>query len=281
MIMFVQGYGPLDFTVTHTIDGIGAADHNLTCSTPFGLFWWSILHGLCWTGDNRTVDFAMLRKLRSTFYEVSSLTPANGFMFWCPDRLCVSTVALKSVDAVDTWYRIDYYPLTDSFFVGTYATSANSFKPAAVAVDDLNYASYSRPVYYFIQRDQTATTGKAYVRRESETVSTDVGDSVTAYLKTKRFWGTGNPTVEAILNDVVQTTSLTTGGTITYGYYLDNATSLTRSVDSTVGTGVQDKRIGINARYRKIRHYLSDSLSERTRYIALHELGDAAGRVTK
>jgi hypothetical protein len=202
-------------------------------------------------------------------------------MFWCPDRLCVSTIALAGSGGGYTWYRIDYYPLTDAFFLSTYTTSANSFKPMAVAVDDLNYATYSRPIYYFVQRDQTATTGKAYVRRESESVSTDVGDSVTSRLTTKRFWGAGNPTVEAILNDVIITTYLTAGGTVSYSYYLDSATSaFARTVDLTVGTGLQDKRIGLNARYRKIQHYLSDSLSDRTRYVALHELGNAPWRVT-
>lgn len=272
-VLFLQGYGPLDFTVTRTLKGAGTYRQDMTCFTPIGLFWWSEQHGLCWTQDGRTIDFAMLRKIPQTFFSYSYQTPLNGFMFWCPDRLCVSTV-MYTYGASPQFMRMDYYPMRDAFYLSPYVTSASSFQPKAMAVDDLNYDTYSKAVYYMIQRDATATTGKLYARRESETLSTDIGDLVTAYIKTKRSYGPVGAIRDNESNKVQLTTSLGTAGAITYGYYQDNATTLTQSFSPTIGTGVQDTEFGINAHYRKIQHYLSDALAGRTKYIALHELGD-------
>lgn len=275
-VFFIQGYGPRDFTVAYTLENVGAANHALTCSTPFGLFWWSDFHGLCWSRDNRSVDFPMLRKLRGTFFDgfASFYTPLNGFMFFCPDKMCVSCMLGFQSPSPTYYERVDYYPANDAFYISRYTPSANSFWPCAVAVDDTNYLSSGRAVYYVIQRDRTVTTGKCYVRRESETVSTDVGDAVTAYAKTKRAWGPVNPIVNNESNKVMLTTNLPAEGAVTYGYYQDNATALTQSFSPTIGTGVQDTEFGINASYRKIQHYVSDALAGRTKYIALHELGD-------
>uniref|UniRef100_A0A6M3L382 Uncharacterized protein n=1 Tax=viral metagenome TaxID=1070528 RepID=A0A6M3L382_9ZZZZ len=167
--------------------------------------------------------------------------------------------------------RIDYYPEKDAFYIQT-GVIAN-IKGAVASFGSFGGGAevWSGLTYYFLYQDATATTGKLYVREEDPTVSTDMGAVVTAHIKTKR---TSYSIQEPRANRIMLTTNLTTGGNITYGNYMGNATSLNQERELYVGTGVKDTLIGINSTGGKMQHYISDKLSERTKYISLHEIGD-------
>jgi len=258
----IQGYGPLDFTVTYHSFGDGCPCHELTCVSPYGLFWWSNLHGLVWSQNGVALDYPMMRNLSKTFDSMITYTPAKGTMIWRPYERCVSIYGLTANNNYSD-LRVDYYPETDGFFIH----DDNGSKAIAVVVDDT-----APPAVYQLYRDPTHTTGKIYCRTEDATIATDIGSGFTTYFDTKRE-ARMSTSVTKKSHEVHLTTKNGGSSAITHTVYVDNDTTGV-ATSATIAANVQDTTLASNLTHKKIKHRISDATTNINEYYSLVDEGE-------
>lgn len=267
----LHGYSNTDWTVSYQQRVAGADVHSATMSTPYGLIWWNQNVGICICRDGFNVEFPMVEKLATTLNNSNSfINKYSASCHWRPERQCATFWVRDS----NTDYpfdhsnlRIDYYPKTNTFWLHRLVDTDNSGVVCCGTVETITTALADVRLAYYVGRKKTNV---ASVWKETETISQDNSSSYTAYVETKRM-SLGGPITQKYTQTIMHTMAPAASGTITYGYYLNNATTLTDTTASTVSAGVQDTLVGVNVNQRKIKHRISDALNGRTEYIGLTE----------
>mgnify|MGYP001570701586 CR=1 FL=1 len=258
---FVDGFGALDMEVVGGKGDDGTTSHRSVTVLPGkGICWWSSkgLGIALLSSDMTSLDYPMVRKLQGTLSTInfaqaslfhSCLDPRQKrVMFW----VCVSSSSTVNL-------RIDYYYEQDAFYLHTGAG-------IQMAASGLINRSGQPKVY-------VGMYGTSNVYVHEQTGATDDGTAITAYVETKRE-AQGSFNALKIAREVAVSTNLTTGESITYGYYIDNATATTATHAFSPGTSGAETLFGINRMHYKIKHRVTDAATTRTRIYGIVHEGD-------
>jgi hypothetical protein len=251
----VNGYSNTDQEVSYFSKSEGCAGTQKSIvDTPFGVFWWS-RGGIAWMQTFDHVDYPMRRKLAKT---LTGLNRAYDSLVHAAYDSVRGRVMFWLVNGAGTTcnLRVDFYPQSDAFYVHT-GTGVAMSVAAPVVVSGVEYiycGGYASSTYLFKQSGLT-----------------DNGTAITAYGETKRE---GNQLVMRNGHRVAIATDLTGTETITYGCYVDNATTLTKSISTATASGPQDTEYLLNYGNRYIKHRFGDAATAtRTRIIGINHSG--------
>lgn len=250
----VVGYENLNQQVAYYSKEEGCLSHRSILITPVGAFWWS-KRGVCLVkSDGFGVDFPMQRKLQATLNGLNRAYDAyvhaahdplkKRVMFW-----------LYSGASTTVNLRADYYYYLDSWYLhsGAGCNMAASGTATVSGTTDVYVGGYAASTYLYKQSG-----------------ATDDGTAITAYLETKRY---SNPTVTRRARVVTMTMNINTESTVTYGYYLDNATTATGTWNVTLAAGQSDTQIGLNRSCNKLKHRVYDASAYANKFYGIVETG--------
>lgn len=256
----IDGWGALDIEVVGSSFEDGCTSHrSITVIPGKGICWWSNSgQGIALSADGLALDYPMVRKLQGTLSIINHAQASlfhsahdprqKKVMFW----VCVSASSTVNM-------RIDYYYEQDAFYLHTGAG-------AQMACSATILRSGQPKVY-------VGMYGTSNVYVHEQTGNTDDGTAITAYVETKREAQESFNSLK-IAHEIAISTNLTTGESITYGYYIDNATSTTATHAFSPGTGGAEMLFGINRMHYKIKHRITDSATTRTRIYGIVHEGD-------
>jgi hypothetical protein len=212
------------------------------------------LPGIVWMKPGYQIDYPMHRKLAKTLNGLNRLYDSLVHAAWDASQQRVMFWLVNGVGTTCN-LRVDYYPYYDAFYVhtgtGTYMAVSGSMTISGV---QNVYVSGYNPTYLF-----------------SQTGLTDNTTAITAYLETKRE---GNYNIMRNGHSVSVLTDLGGTETVTYSCYVDNASSVTRSVEKSTASGGVDTVHILDLRNRYLKHRIGDAATvTRSRIIGLSHCG--------
>ena len=274
----VNGFTTLEMGITHSAYGVGCTSHRSIVPTPFALFWWTD-SGIAMSKDGFNVTFPALLKIPNTLAGLNKDQYDRVHGVWDQQERCVKFFVHNSANQTTPNMAIYYYYEEDTFWPQTGTGAQMGASGTAVVSGDAR-------VYV-----GSAAAASSYLYYQDDTVNTDDGTPIAAFLRTKRDAPLG-PTV--VKRSKVFTAHVLMPGTVTldYGVYLDNSDSLdtTWTLPLTgvgfvlgtdalglgiLGTGIKtsDVDIGFSRKYRKIKHQFSDNNIRRTRLVSVTNRG--------
>lgn len=242
----VTGYTSLEQAVSFYSREEGCLSNQSICVTPSGLIWWS-RRGITMLQNEMALDFPMQRKLQKTLNGLNRAYDSYVHAVHDPLRKRVRFFLFNG-SSTTVNLACDYHYFDDAFYLmdGAGIQMAASGSALISGVTDVYVGGYSSTYLYKV------------------TGTTDDGTAISSYLETARE-SFGGPSILKMARKVSVSTNLTTSEAITYGAYVDNATSLTKTYSISPASGGVETRIGINASHYKMKHRISDSALTRTR----------------
>lgn len=280
----ITGTGEKQMRITASNHEVGCASARSVVITPYGLFWWSN-QGMIWSPNGRDAVNITLPVIPKTFTDLNAGRFSNVHGVWQPLKGCVSMWLAETSSSTSEDFRIDYFPteLNPQRQPNSRAIQLGSFwlhDGTGVEMQASGIIRISGEDRLYV--GDNGSTG--FVSRQ--TGALDVITNVTSFFETKRETAKlGEDTIKRVKTlDVLFI--LTGATTLTYGIYVDDGVSLEKQWSfnespegfilgtdalgtGTLGSGIggpASARFGYPRRWKKIKHYVSDSTSRQTRF---------------
>lgn len=274
-IYHVTGFNEVGIYIPYRIRRIGTeSNRSITVVPSVGAFWWSH-KGPAFTTDGQNIRFPGDRKIPKLLSDLSQSNLSKIHSVWDEYNQRVQFFVISSGTTVNM--RLDYYPLEDAFFVHE-GDGVEMGASGSVTVS-------GRPTVFV---GSAAASGYLY----EQTGNTDDGETISAYVETKRESTESGPlsikrTRFLVPRFIVPTAA---NSSVNYSVYIDDniQTSKTFNVIALQGTGfllgtdvlgtgilggdvgvTVDRKIGYKLRWKKLKHRVDDSSDGRTRFIGV------------
>jgi hypothetical protein len=257
--------------------------------TPYGIFWWSKA-GIVWSKDGFNIDYPCLRKMSKTLDTLNKAQYGKVHAVWHP-RLRSVQFFLPTGTSTTPDLRIDFYPETDALFLhdGRGVRMGASGRVTISGSSDV-YMGPAASGGFLFRQDGSQDDGDligGFILGTSK-----LGDPlggiyantpIHSWLKTKRDTTEFGQMALKRNNSLTPVIHAAGSGSVTYGVYLDNETTLTKSWTialnregfilgtSLLGSGrlggsgtiIVEPVIGFGRRFRKMQHRIDDTTSSR------------------
>jgi hypothetical protein len=291
----ITGTGEKQMRITASNHEVGCSSPRSVVISPYGLFWWSN-QGMIWSPDGRDAINITLPIIPRTFAALNASRFSNVHGVWQNLKGCVSMYVSENSSSTSEDMRIDYFPTelnpqrppnSRAAQLGTMWIQTGSGVEAQASgivrisgVDDMYVGENGSEG--FVNKSGTAQ---------------DVSTNIMSYFETKRETAKlGEDIIKRFKYlDVLYILSGAT--TLTYGVYINDETGLSKQWNFTgsakgfildtdvLGTGrlgsglggPSSKRIGYFRRWKKVKHYVSDSTARQTRFRGIINAGKIVG----
>ena len=273
----LRGYHELGINITYRGEP-GCTSNKSIVSTPYGIFWWGE-DGIYFSPDGfQTVNISEL-KIPKTIDGMNKAKFNLIHGLWNPLRQRIEFYGFSS-GATTHDMAIFYYPRVGVSNVG--GVQVGSFWVQGGAGVEMGCSGVvtvtgERVVYL------GSAAGSGYIYQQ--TGSDDDGTVITALLETQRNSTEYGPSSMKRLKNLIPVFELTGTASVSYGIYLDNANTVTKSwpIDlslsggftlgsSLLGTGAfgepdlaHEVEIGWSEKFRKIKHRIYDEDENRVK----------------